>query len=167
MDSLNNDINEITDQEIDLIADTTLETLENLLSYFNVDNIEINELTGNDNELIFDITGDDLSILIGKHGSTLDAIQYLTTTHVYKKIDKRYPVVIDINGYKERRFEKIESIAQNAAQKVVKFNKKIKLKPMTPYERRIVHMFLSDNEEVETASQGQGSSRYVILYPKK
>ena len=167
MDSINDNLNEITDQKIDLIADVTLETLETLISYFNIENIEINEFTGNENELIFDITGDDLSILIGKHGTTLDALQYLVTTYVYKKLDIRYPIVIDINGYKEKRFEKIESIAQNAAQKVVKFNKKVKLKPMSPYERRIVHMYLSDNKDVETISQGQGSSRYVILFPKQ
>ena len=167
MDSKDINLNEITEQEIDLIADVTLDTLETILSYFNIKNLDIKEFTGNENELIFDITGDDLSILIGKHGTTLDAIQYLVTTSVYKKIDSHYPIVIDINGYKEKRFEKIESIAQNAAQKVIKSNKKVKLKPMSPYERRIVHMHLSDNQDVETISQGQGTSRYVVLFPKK
>ena len=77
----------------------------------------------------------------------------------------RYPVIVDVEGYKNRQREKLESIARNAAAKAAKQHRSVKLRPMTPYERRIVHIALRDDECVETASEGEGSARHVVVVP--
>lgn len=165
-------ISETTDSEVeevevnlDDIADTAIEVLREILSHFDVGDITIDEYEGDDEELILDITGSDLGILIGRYGRTLDAIQFLVSTITYKKLGYRYPVVIDVEGYKSRQRQKLEAIAKNSANKAVNQKRNISLKPMTPYERRIIHITLADDSRVETISEGEGSARYVIVVP--
>lgn len=165
-------ISETTDSEVeevevnlDDIADTAIEVLREILSHFDVGDITIDEYEGDDEELILDITGSDLGILIGRYGRTLDAIQFLVSTITYKKLGYRYPVVIDVEGYKSRQRQKLEAIAKNFANKAVNQKRNISLKPMTPYERRIIHITLADDSRVETISEGEGSARHVIVVP--
>ncbi len=165
-------ISETTDSEVeevevnlDDIADTAIEVLREILSHFDVGDITIDEYEGDDEELILDITGSDLGILIGRYGRTLDAIQFLVSTITYKKLGYRYPVVIDVEGYKSRQRQKLEAIARNSANKAVNQKRNISLKPMTPYERRIIHITLADDSRVETISEGEGSARHVIVVP--
>ena len=104
-------------------------------------------------------------MLIGRHGRTLDSLQFLISVITSRKIGFRYPVVIDVEGYKARQRQKLESIAENAARRAVSQDKKIALRPMTPYERRIIHITLRDNPEVETHSEGEGHGRRVVVTP--
>lgn len=156
---------ELSDVDIDEIADTAIEVLQTILKAFDVGEITIDEYEGDEEELILDITGDDLAVLIGRHGRTLDAIQFLVSAIVRRKIGFRYPVIIDIEGYKNRQRERLESIASNAANKAVNQSKRISLQPMSPYERRIVHMKLKENPHVTTESEGIGQHRHIVVIP--
>ncbi len=155
----------LTDEDIDNIADTAISVLQDILKYFDVGEVTIDEYEGDEGELILDITGDDLAVLIGRHGKTLDALQFLVSAITVRTIGFRYPVVIDVEGYKGRQREKLESIAHSTANHAVSQNRSIKMRPMTPYERRIIHITLRDDERVETASEGEGSARHVVVMP--
>ena len=155
----------ITEEELDHIADTAIAFISDVLSYMNVGEVEINEYEGDEGELILDLTGDDLAILIGRHGKTLDALQFLVSTATARMVGYRYPVVVDVEGYKGRQREKLESIALNAADRAASQNRSVRLRPMTPYERRIIHITLADDPRVETASEGEGPARRVVVLP--
>ena len=157
---------ELSDEELDAVADTAIAILQDVLKYFNVGEVTIDEYEGDEGELILDITGDDLAVLIGRHGKTLDALQFLVSAVTVRKMGFRYPVVVDVEGYKSRQRQKLESIARSAANRAAGQNRSIKLRPMTPYERRIVHITLRDDDRVETASEGEGSARHVVIIPQ-
>lgn len=159
--------NEITDEELDRIADVAIAALQDILKHFDVGEVTIDEYEGDDGELILDITGDDLAVLIGRHGKTLDALQFVVSAITVRSIGFRYPVVVDVEGYKNRQRQKLESMARSAASKAANQNRSIKLRPMTPYERRIIHIALRDDDRVETASEGEGSARHVVILPVK
>lgn len=156
----------VSEEELDAIADTAISYLESILPYMNVGNVVINEYEGDEGELILDLTGDDLAILIGRHGKTLDALQFLVSSATSRQMGFRYPVVVDVEGYKGRQREKLESIAANAADRADAQGRNVKLRPMTPYERRIVHMALADDPRVTTASEGEESARRVVVIPQ-
>lgn len=157
--------NGVSDEELDAIADTAIAYIESILPYMNVGEVVINEYEGDDGELILDLTGDDLAILIGRHGKTLDALQFLVSSATSRTMGFRYPVVVDVEGYKARQREKLESIAYRAADRADAQNRSVKLRPMTPYERRIVHIALADDPRVTTESEGEGSARRVVVIP--
>ena len=157
---------EYSEEEIDKIADTAIEAIQDILKYFNMGEVEIEEYEGDEGELILDITGDDLAVLIGRHGKTLDALQFLISSITTRTVGHRYPIVVDVEGYKGRQRQKLEDIAANAADKAVSQDRSIKLRPMTPYERRIIHVALRDDDRVETVSEGEGRARRVVVIPK-
>lgn len=157
---------ELSDEELDAVADTAISILQDILKYFNVGEVTIDEYEGDEGELILDITGDDLAVLIGRHGKTLDALQFLVSAVTVRKMGFRYPVVVDIEGYKSRQRQKLESIARSAANRAAGQNRSIKLRPMTPYERRIVHITLREDNRIETASEGEGTARHVVVLPR-
>jgi len=156
----------LSDEELDAVADKAISILQDILKYLTVGEVTIDEYEGDEGELILDITGDDLAVLIGRHGKTLDALQTLVSAVTIRKIGFRYPVTVDVEGYKNRQRQKLESIALSAASRAVGQDKSIKLRPMTPYERRIIHIALRDNSRVETASEGEGSARHVVIIPQ-
>ncbi len=155
----------LTDEELDLVADTAIAALKDILKYFNVGKVTIDEYEGDEGELILDITGNDLAVLIGRHGRTLDSLQFLISVITSRTIGFRYPIVVDVEGYKSRQRQKLEDIAESAAYRAVSQNREIRLRPMTPYERRIVHISLRDNPDVETYSEGEGRGRRVVVAP--
>ena len=157
---------ELTDEDLDRIADTAIGALQDILKYFEVGEVTIDEYEGDEGELILDITGDDLAVLIGRHGKTLDALQFLVSAITVRTIGFRYPVIVDVEGYKSRQREKLESIARSSANRAASQNRSIKLRPMTPYERRIVHITLRGDERVETMSEGEGRARRVVVSPR-
>ena len=163
---LDNNERTFTDEEIDEVADTAIAVLQDILKYFELGEVTIDEYEGDEGELILDITGDNLAVLIGRHGRTLESLQFLITSILYRKLGFRYPVVIDVEGYKSRQRQKIEDIAYSAAQRAVEQDRRIKLRPMTPYERRIVHLYLRNDERVETKSEGEGHARRVVIIPR-
>lgn len=159
------DTEEVSDEALDLAADTAIEALRLILSHFNSEGAEINEYEGDDREIILDVVGGDLAILIGRRGHTLDAIQVLVSNITNRKLGYRYPVVVDVESYKHRQRQKIESLAYSAASRADRQDKEVSLRPMNPYERRLVHMALRDDERVETYSVGEGSDRHVVVSP--
>lgn len=156
---------ERSDEDLDEVADTAIEVLRSILAHFDAAGAEINEYEGDEQEIILDVVGGDLAILIGRHGHTLDAIQTLVSNITNRKLGYRYPVTIDVESYKHRQRQKIESIAFSAANRADRQDKEVSLRPMTPYERRLVHMALRDDTRVETYSVGEDPNRHVVVAP--
>jgi len=154
----------LSEEELDRIADTVIEVIRELLFYFGVENSEIEEYEGDEDELIFDIVGENLGILIGRHGKTLEALQLVVSALVSKRIGYHYPVVVDIEGYANRRKEKIISLAKSSAARAIRLKRSVRLRPMSPYERRIVHMTLKDDKRVRTESEGVDPNRQIVIY---
>lgn len=153
------------DVDIDAIADAAIDILQKILKPFDIGDVTIDEYDGDDGELILDITGDDLAVLIGRHGRTLDSIQFLVSAITRRTIGFRYPIVIDVEGYKSRQREKLESLARSAANRAASQNREVRLRPMTPYERRIVHITLKDDSRVVTESENEGADRHIVVFP--
>lgn len=156
----------VTDEMLDNIADTAIAALQDILRYFDVGEVTIDEYEGDEGELILDISGDDMAVLIGRHGKTLDALQFVVSMITVRTIGFRYPVVVDVEGYKNRQRQKLESIAHSSANRAASQHRKVGLRPMTPYERRIIHIALRDDDRVETVSEGEGSARHVVVVPR-
>jgi len=114
-----------------------------------------------------DISGDDLGLLIGRHGATIDALQYLSAIVVNGDRHERRQVVVDAEGYRERRETALVSLADRMAQKVAREGSAIALKPMTAAERKVVHLHLKDHARVTTASEGSEPFRAVVISPKR
>ena len=129
---------------------------------------EVNVTTNAETETLeVQIVGDDMGILIGKRGQTLDSLQYLASLAVTKETTKYVKVKLDTENYRERRKETLENLAKNIAMKVKKSHRAVSLEPMNPYERRIIHSALQNDKYVETHSEGEEPFRKVIVTPKK
>ncbi|MDR1913048.1 MAG: protein jag [Clostridiales bacterium] len=119
-----------------------------------------------DKQLLINLTGDDMGILIGKRGQTLDSLQYLVNLVVNKGKAPYISVTLDTENYRQRRKETLESLAVNLAKKVKQTHKNVVLEPMNPYERRIIHSVLQNNRFVTTYSEGDEPFRNVVIEPK-
>lgn len=117
--------------------------------------------------LDIDFQGEDMGILIGKRGQTLDSLQYLTSLVVNRDQEEYVRVKLDTENYRKRRKETLENLAKNIAYKVRKTHKAVSLEPMNPFERRIIHSSLQNNKWVETFSEGKEPYRHVVISPKK
>ena len=114
-----------------------------------------------------DLVGDDMGVLIGKRGQTLDSLQYLVSLVVNKKSDKYLRVKLDTENYRERRKETLENLAKNIAFKVKRTKRPVSLEPMNPYERRVIHSALQNDKYVTTKSEGEEPFRHVVVMLKK
>ena len=112
-----------------------------------------------------DVASDSTALFIGQKGETIDALQYLVNAAVYRKRPFVKRIVLDAEGYRQRRVEAIQGIAHRTARRAVREHRPLELPPMTPAERRIVHLFLQDNPRVTTASEGAGDNRRVKISP--
>ena len=115
----------------------------------------------------FDIKGEDLGILIGRRGQALSCLQYIVRLMVGHQTKARAPIDIDVEGYKQRRYQTLQVLARNIAEQVKANGEPFTLEPMPAYERRIVHLALADQPDVTTESIGQGESRQVVILPKE
>jgi spoIIIJ-associated protein len=120
-----------------------------------------------DDTVYIDVSGKDVGALIGRHGETLDAIQYLANIVMNRKMDAHYRLVLDIGGYRKRREETLVSLAKRTAGKVLKVGKSYEMEPMNAAERRIIHFALQDFQGVTTFSEGEEPERCVIISPVK
>jgi spoIIIJ-associated protein len=111
------------------------------------------------------LTGAGLGLFIGKHGQTIDAIQYLANA-IARAEGGQHDVVVDAAGYRARRTATLETLARRTAQRASASRRKVALDPMTPVERKIVHEALKDDPEVETASEGSEPNRFVVVHPR-
>jgi spoIIIJ-associated protein len=117
--------------------------------------------------VIIKLHGDDMGILIGKHGQTLDALQYLTNLVANKNATSRMHIVIDVEDYRDRRVETLTRLAKRLAEKVKKSGQKVVLEPMNPHERKIIHTALQADKSVTTLSEGSDPYRRVVIELKK
>ena len=120
-----------------------------------------------DNEMNIDLSGDDMGVLIGKRGQTLDSLQYLTSIVINKGRKEYIRVKVDTEYYRSRRRETLENLAKNLAYKAKRTKNPVSLEPMNPYERRIIHSALQNDEYVTTHSEGEDPFRKVIITPVK
>jgi spoIIIJ-associated protein len=118
-----------------------------------------------DDSLVATLSGPDLGLVIGKHGQTIDALQYLANAMLWRGQEDRKSVVVDAAGYRERRRASLEQLAERAAGEARASGQPVSLEPMTAVERKIVHLYLEEREGVETASEGTEPNRYVVVKP--
>ena len=124
------------------------------------------DVTEDDERITAVCTGPDLGLLIGRHGQTIDALQYLANAIVARRGDgPRKEVVVDAAGYRERRREVLEALAVRSAEHAVASSERVELEPMTAIERKVVHLRLEDYPGVETTSEGAEPNRFVVVLP--
>ncbi len=121
-----------------------------------------------DDELVATLVGADLGVLIGRHGQTIDALQYLANAIGHRAYgDERRRVIVDAAGYRARRAATLETVSRRAAEQAAATGRRVELEPMTAVERRIVHELLKDDPEVETSSEGAEPTRFVVVLPRR
>jgi len=125
------------------------------------------EISGQEEDYQMSFRGQDLGILIGRRGDTLDALQYLVNLAVNRKSDRKVRLVLDVEEYRKRREETLIRLAQRLSDKVRRTRKNVILEPMSPQERRVIHTALQNDSSVYTYSQGNEPYRKVVISPKK
>lgn len=125
----------------------------------------IESYMGEDESLHIDVLGSDCGVAIGRHGETLEAIQYLTNIVANRWVDDHLRVVVDVAGYRSRREQRLRQQAKKTAERVLDTGRESRLKPMSPAERRIVHLSLRETEGITTYSEGTEPRRYVVISP--
>lgn len=120
-----------------------------------------------DNSLEIDLSGDEMGVLIGKRGQTLDSLQYLTSLVINKGVENYIRVKIDTENYRKRRKDTLENLAKNISFKVKRSKHPVSLEPMNPYERRIIHSALQNDKYVTTHSEGEEPFRRVVITLRK
>lgn len=148
------------------LEDKTREFLDNVFKAMKIEvkvDIDFNEAEGIMN---INLSGDEMGIIIGKRGQTIDSLQYIVSLAVNKENESYIRVKIDTENYRQRRKETLENLAKNIAYKVKRTRKSVSLEPMNPYERRIIHSALQNDKYVATKSDGEEPYRHVIVYLK-
>ena len=149
------------------VEDTAKDFLKDVFEAMNlavVVNVKYDEAN---NSMEIDLSGDEMGVLIGKRGQTLDSLQYLVSLVVNKNVDNYIRVKVDTENYRQRRKETLENLAKNIAYKVKRTKRPVSLEPMNPYERRIIHSALQNDKYVTTHSEGDEPFRYVVVVLKK
>lgn len=118
-----------------------------------------------ENGLFAEFIGDDLAVLIGHHGQTIDAIQHLAHRIAFHGLDERVPLTVDAAGYRERRRTSLQAMADQAAESAVRERRPVQLEPMASHERKQVHEYLKSRFDVETYSEGQEPTRRLVVAP--
>jgi spoIIIJ-associated protein len=137
--------------------------LERIVDELDVDaSVEVSE---EEDEIIGRVDGEDLGLLIGRRGQTIDAVQLLCYRAAFRGRQDRKRVTVDAAGYRERRRDAVERQADRAADRALKSGNEIELEPMTPTERRVVHQYLKDRSGIETFSEGEEPERSVVVAP--
>lgn len=155
-------------EEIKEVENRAKVFLCDVFASMNLGEVEItSEYNTTDGSLEVDFEGEDMGILIGKRGQTLDSLQYLTSLVVNKGKSNYIRVKLDTEDYRKRRKETLENLARGIAYKVRKTRKPVILEPMNPYERRIIHSALQGNKFVETVSEGEEPYRHVVVKLKR
>jgi spoIIIJ-associated protein len=144
-----------------------VEALEELLEEI-VEDLQLDarvEVHESDGVLTGRVEGENVGLFIGRHGQTIDAVQHLAQRIVFPDGPSAVRVVIDANGYRERRAEALQAEADEAADEAVDTGRPVELDPLPPAERRIVHEYLRDRDDVETHSEGDEPDRYLVVSP--
>jgi spoIIIJ-associated protein len=152
-----------SDEELDP-TEALEELLEEIADGLGLD-AEI-EVEQGDGVLTGRIEGDDVGLFIGRHGQTIDAVQYLAQRIVFPDGPASVRVVVDANGYRQRRAEALQAEADDAAEEAVRLGEPIELDPLPPFERRVVHEYLRERGDVETHSEGDEPERFLVITPR-
>ncbi len=156
-----------TEEEIEEMKSVAGKFLTDVFSAMNV-NVDLNfEYVPEMACLDIELKGEDMGVIIGHRGQTLDSLQYLTSLVLNKKRSEYIRIKIDTENYRKRRKETLENLAKNIAYKVKKTKKPVVLEAMNPFERRIIHSTLQPNKYVDTYSEGKEPYRHVVIVPKK
>ena len=159
---------EKTEQASSEAAVPAADPKEFLGKVFDAMNMKVDvSVESHDNEMDINLSGDDMGVLIGKRGQTLDSLQYLTSIVVNKGRKEYIRVKVDTENYRLRRKETLENLAKNLAYKAKRTKNPVSLEPMNPYERRIIHSALQNDKYVTTHSEGEDPFRKVIITPVK
>lgn len=151
----------------DSVQDRVKAFLADVLAAMNVKaNVKI-AYNEEERNMDIDLSGDDMGILIGKRGQTLDSLQYLASLVANKGTDDYIRVKVDTENYRERRKDTLENLAKNMSFKVKRTKRPVSLEPMNPYERRVIHSALQDDKFVTTHSEGEEPYRHVVITLKK
>ncbi|MBR5172789.1 MAG: protein jag [Phascolarctobacterium sp.] len=143
------------------------EFLQKVFNAMKIDVVMEKFVNKNDGSVTFKLHGADMGILIGKHGQTLDSLQYLTNLVANKNSAERVRVIIDVEDYRDRRIETLNRLAYRLADKVKRSGERVALEPMNPHERKIIHMALQNDRRVTTLSEGDEPYRHVVIELKK
>ena len=143
------------------------EFLQKVFNAMKIDVVMEKFVNKNDGSVTFKLHGADMGILIGKHGQTLDSLQYLTNLVANKNSADRVRVIIDVEDYRDRRIETLNRLAYRLADKVKRSGERVALEPMNPHERKIIHMALQNDRRVTTLSEGDEPYRHVVIELKK
>lgn len=164
-DEINDEIN---DEETSEVVSVGYDVLSALLGKMGVTaDVYLREpYDGDDEGPVFEIEGDDSGLLIGTRGETLRALQFIVSFLVSRKLGERTNLMVDVEGYQQRRYDSVANLARRVAQRVAQRGRSIPLEPMPPNERRQVHKTLADHADVITESDGYGDRRKVIIHPK-
>ncbi len=149
------------------LKDTVEIFLKDVFAAMNIEakvSVEYNEAEKN---MDIDLSGEDMGMLIGKRGQTLDSLQYLVSLVANKESEEYIRVKVDTENYRERRKATLENLAKNMAHKAKRIRRSVSLEPMNPYERRIIHSALQDDKYVTTHSEGDEPYRRVVITPKR
>ena len=125
------------------------------------------EEKGATTSVILDVKGEDLGILIGRRGQTLACLQYIVRLIVGHQTETWLPIIIDVEGYKQRRYNALQALAWRIAEQVKARGMPFALEPMPAFDRRIIHLTLADNPDVTTQSSGEGEARRVVILPRE
>ncbi len=149
------------------LLDDTYEFLNSLFAAMNLEVTSKIDYDEDSRTMNIDFSGEEMGILIGKRGQTLDSLQYLISLVVNKESDSYIKVKVDTEDYRERRKQTLENLAKNLSYKVKRTRRPVTLEPMNPYERRIIHSALQNDRYVETHSEGDEPYRKVVITLKK
>jgi len=148
------------------VAEAAVAFLEGLLPLLEIEGEAVMRHTGSQ-EVEVELVGPDLGLLIGRYGATLDALQTVTAAAANRDVEEGARVVLDAEGYRERRLHSLESLARSTASRVKKGGREVALNNLQAHERRIIHMALRDEPDVETYSEGEGVRRRLIIAPRR
>jgi len=141
------------------------ETLKNILRLFPVEGVAI-KTEGADGNILLKIEGEKSGILIGKGGRTLDALEFIINKIVNKRLEQRLQVIVDAENYRERKKEYLAKLAIDMGNKAKRLRRPVATDPLSPRDRRIIHLTLKDDKELETKSTGEGHLKKVLIIPK-
>ena len=153
--------------EVEPVSDEYVTFLTDIFRIMNMEVKIESKFDQTNNVLDINLAGDDMGILIGKRGQTLDSLQYLVSLLVNKKREHYVRVKLDTENYRERRKETLETLAKNIANKVKRTKRPVSLEPMNPYERRVIHAVLQNDKYVLTRSEGEEPYRHVVVFLKR
>lgn len=155
------------------IFEASKKVLEELLELLDLpskvtisDEFTVNDENGESASIGLNIEGEDLGILIGRRGQTMVSLQYIVRLIMAHKMDVKMPIVLDVEGYKQRRCEGLRALARKLADQVRNRSVPFTMEPLPAFERRIIHLALADHPYVQTESTGEGESRKVVIIPR-